>query len=71
MEKAGFEYIGEYVLKIQNTVAQYIVLRPILDFCEDTVHRPAVWVARIWCKQEGLDLAGKTSATTAAEEEEG
>ena len=68
-EEAGFEEIGACVLKRQNTVAQYIVARPILDLCEDTVWRSGSWVARVWWEQEGLDLAG--AMVTAAEESEG
>ena len=45
MEEAGFEEMGEYVLNRQNKVAQYIVTRPILDLCEETVQRPGEWVA--------------------------
>ena len=33
MEEAGFEYIGVYILKSQNTIAQYIATQPILDLC--------------------------------------
>ena len=36
MEEANFEEIGVYIKKKQNTVAQYIVTRPILDLCEKT-----------------------------------
>ena len=45
MEEAGFEEMGAYFLKRQNTVAQYIKMRPILDLCEETVQRSGVWVA--------------------------
>ena len=30
MKEEGFEYMAEYVLKRQNTVAQYIAMRPVL-----------------------------------------
>ena len=46
MQDEGFEDIGEYVLKRQNTVAQYIVTRPILDLCEETVRIPGAWVSK-------------------------
>ena len=48
MEEAGFEEMGAYFLKRQNTVAQYIATRPILDLCEETVRRTGAWVAIIW-----------------------
>ena len=40
MEEEGFKEIGVYILKRQNTVAQYIATRPILDLCKRTVRRP-------------------------------
>ena len=51
MEEIGFEDMGEYFLKRQNMVAQYIVIRPVLDLCEDTVRRSGAWVARRWWYQ--------------------
>ena len=33
MEEVGFENVGTYVLKRQNTVAHYIATRIILDLC--------------------------------------
>ena len=35
MEEAGFEDMGDYVLKRQNTVAQNITTRPILDLWKE------------------------------------
>ena len=40
MEESKFDYMGEYVLKRQNTAAQYIATRPIMDLCEETVRGP-------------------------------
>ena len=31
MQEMGFEDMAEYVLKRQNTVAEYIAMQPILD----------------------------------------
>ena len=39
MEEVGFEYMGEYFLKRQNMVTQYISMRPILGLCKETVRR--------------------------------
>ena len=39
MEEAGFEDMGDYVLKRQNSVSQNITTRPILDFWKETVRR--------------------------------
>ena len=43
---------------MQNTVAQYIVTRPIMDLCEETMHMLETWVMKMWWEQEGLDLEG-------------
>ena len=58
MEEAGFEEMGDYILKRQNTISQYIMTRPILNLCEKTVRRPRNWVARRWRKQEVINLVG-------------
>ena len=58
MGGVGFEEMGSYFLKRQDTVVQYIAARTILDLCEKTLQRPGYWIARIWWDQEGLDLAG-------------
>ena len=75
MEEAGFEDMGDYVLKRQNTVAKYITTRPIMDLYKKTVRRPGVWVARRWREKEGLELAGEKAAAEEAadrgEESEG
>ena len=48
MAEADFEEIGVYVTRIQNTVAQYIATRPIMDLCEWYVWRPVAWVSLRW-----------------------
>ena len=58
MVEAGFEGIGTYVTRRQNTAAQYIATRPILDLCERSARRPGAWVSRRWWEQDGLDLEG-------------
>ena len=63
--------MGAYVLKRQNTVAQYIVSRPILDLCKETVRRYGAGVYRIWWEKEGLDLAGTRAAVAAEADVEG
>ena len=56
MEEAGFEEIRVYITRRQNTVAQYIATRPILDLCERSVRRLGAWVYQRWWNQEGLYL---------------
>ena len=58
MVEAGFEGIGEYVTRRQNTVTQYIAKRPIMDLCERSAWRPGAWVYQRWWEQEHLDLEG-------------
>ena len=72
MGEVGFEDMGSYFLKRQDTVVQYIAARTILDLCEKTLQRPGYWIARIWWDQEGLDLAGaREMVAAAADREEG
>ena len=59
MEEEGFEEIGVYIQKRQNTVAQYIVMRPIMDLYEKYLQRPGSWVSWGWWEQEGLGLGGE------------
>ena len=47
MEDLGLEDMGYYVLKSTNTVAQYIVMRTILELFEKMVWRPGAWVSSI------------------------
>ena len=63
MEEVGFEDMGVYVLKSQNTVAQYIGTRSILELCEKTVWSPEAWVARRLWEKERLDLSGARVAS--------
>ena len=45
MKEVGIVRIRTSILRRQNTVAQFIVTRPILDLCEKTTRRPGAWVA--------------------------
>ena len=54
MEYAGFEEIGVYIQKRQNTVAQYIVTQPIMNLCEKSVWNPVAWVSQKWWEKVGL-----------------
>ena len=56
MVESGFEGIEVYIMKRQNTVAQYIATRPILDFCERSDWRLGERLSRRWWEQEGLYL---------------
>ena len=58
MVEAGFKGIDKYITRRQNTVAQYIATRPILDLCERSARRPGARVSQRWWEQDGLDLEG-------------
>ena len=65
MVEAGFEGIGEYVTRRQNTVTHYIAKRPIMDLCERSTWRPGAWVYQRWWEQEHLDLEGEKNRAAA------
>ena len=67
MVEAGFEGIGEYITSRQNTGAQYIVMRPILDLCERSARRPGARVSKRWWERAGLDFEGSKKREAAAE----
>ena len=56
MAEAVFEDIGTYVTRRQNTVAQYIATRPILDLCDWSAWSTGVWVSQRWWEQDGFYL---------------
>ena len=62
MEAAGLEEVDTYFLRLQNTIAWYIVTCPILELClvadQWSVKRVA-W--QLW-DQEGIDMNGMWSA---------
>ena len=71
IQEAGFEEVEACVLRSQNTAAQYILMRPILDLCEETVHIQGMWVVKSCREQEVLDLVGVFEAKEALEDEVG
>ena len=48
MHEAGFEGIRMDITRRQNMVAQYIVMRPILDLCERSTQKMGARVSRQW-----------------------
>ena len=55
---AGIVRIRTSILQRQNTVAQFIATRPILDLCEEAVRRPGARVLRRWWEQTGINWKG-------------
>ena len=58
MQEAGFEEEEICLLRRQNTAAQYIEVRKILDLCEETVHIQGMWAMKRWWQKEVLELVG-------------
>ena len=56
--EAGLEVIRKSITRRQNTVAQYIATRPILDLYERSTWRPGARVSRRWWEQAVIDLEG-------------
>ena len=65
MVEAGFEGIGTYITRRQNTVAQYIAKRSIMDFCERAARRMGVRVSWRWQEQDELDMEGSEKRSAA------
>ena len=55
MKEAGFKETRELITNRQNTVAQYIATRLLLDLCEGDNHRGGVRVYRRWWDQKCID----------------
>ena len=58
LREAGMVGIRTSITRRQNTVAQYIATRPILDLCERATWRPVAHESRRWWEQDGIDLEG-------------
>ena len=62
MVEAGFQNMNTYVSRRYNTVAQFILTRPIMELCLAAERRPGSRVANQWCDQDRLDLEGMRTA---------
>ena len=54
MKEAGLTDIRTSILRRQNTVAQYIATRPLLDLCEGARAREGAKVPQRWWEQAGI-----------------
>ena len=68
MAEAGLQEVETYISHHQNTVAQYIATRPIMDLCLAKKRRPGPRVAKSWWEQEVLDFVGLRTADQEAEQ---
>ena len=55
MKEAGLTDIRTSIQRRQNTVAQYIATRPLLDLCEGSRQREGARVMLRWWEQSGID----------------
>ena len=55
MQEAGLTDIRTSILKRQNTVAQYIATRPLLDLCKGARAREREKLPLRWWDQAGID----------------
>ena len=60
-----------YVSRRHNTVAQFIVIKPIMDLCLAAERRPGLQVYKRWRKQDRVDVEGMRTAVREAEQTEG
>ena len=67
MFEVGVKELDTYINLHQNTVAQFIAIRPIMDLCLAAVWCPGAWVLKRWWEQEGLDIKGIQEAAQAEE----
>ena len=69
MKESGFKDVRTSINTRQNTVAQYIETRPLLDLCEGKTQIGGARVAMRWWGQKGVGW-GKTKARGAETESE-
>ena len=64
--------MDKYLARRQNTVAQFIATRPIMDICLAAERSPGERVSHRWWYQDNLDLEGiqLVEGTVDLEEEE-
>ena len=55
MKKAGFTDVRTSINRRQNTVAQYIATRPLLDLCKGATQQGGARVTMRWWGQKGID----------------
>ena len=55
MKETGFKETRTSITNSQNTVAQYIATRPLLDLCEGTNQVGGARLSRRWWDQKGID----------------
>ena len=55
MKEAGLTGVRKSITRRQNTAAQYIATRPLLDLCERATQREGAWVTLRWWDHTGIE----------------
>ena len=71
MEEAGLTDIRTSILRRQNTVAQYIATRPLLDLCVGERAREGEKVTLRWWEQAGINWENAKAKGTEKEKTAG
>ena len=61
----GLQTMEEYIRRRQNTVAQYIATKSLLDLCEGSERAPGERLGIQWRDKAGINLAGERESATA------
>ena len=69
LTEAGVVRVRTSILRRQNTVAQFIVTRPILGLCEVAERRQGTRVPRRWWEQTGVNWKSAREKAAAQEGE--
>ena len=67
-EEAGLLTMKEYIRRRQDTVAQYIDTRSLLDLCEGSERAKGEQVGMWWWEQVVINLEGAKEAAAATAE---
>ena len=71
MEEAGMQEVETYLSRHQNTVAQFIATRPIMDLFLVAERRLGPMISKFWWEQDEVDVEGMGMADQEVERTEG
>ena len=67
MKEVGLTDVCTSINRRQNTVAQYIATRPLLNLCKVAKQREGAWVTLRWWDQSGIDWEKSKAKETETE----
>ena len=67
MSEVGMQEVETYVSCRQNTGAQFIATRPIMDLCLEAERRPGTRVSKRWWDQHRVNVEGTWMAVREVE----